>query len=262
MSPSQFAYQADRHTPFDVVSETSCTLHCGDSNFCLDALVVKKLDVDVLAGNSFLTVNDIATRPAKRQVIVGGKDIVSYGAATTHNVSIRRAVRTAQSTTKTNSDYALGLSHCLVSCLQMTHGHWNHVWTAISLPSLTHLLHLVAFFGEVAHYSKPSPSLMPNVDGVLHDIAIWKYIIVTDLRQSFCQIPFKHGSMRFCGVVTPFKGVHVYTWSAMGMPGSETFLEELMLASSGSYSRSRGNCGTYRLLFQTIFWKNVHHLWS
>ena len=82
---SQFARQA-------VVSEISCTLHRGDSNFCLDALVVRKLDVDVLAGNSFLTVDDIATRPAKRQVIVGGKDIVSYGAATTCNVSIQRAV--------------------------------------------------------------------------------------------------------------------------------------------------------------------------
>ena len=89
---SQFAHQADGHTPLDVVGEISCTLHRGDSNFCLDALVVRKLDVDVLAGNPFLTVNDIATRPAKRQVIVGGKNIVSYGAATTRNVSIRRAV--------------------------------------------------------------------------------------------------------------------------------------------------------------------------
>ena len=89
---SQFARQTDGHTPLDVVGEISCTLHCGDSNFSLDALAVRKLDVDVLAGNPFLTVNDIATCPAKWQVIVGGKDIVSYGAATTRNVSIRRAV--------------------------------------------------------------------------------------------------------------------------------------------------------------------------
>ena len=39
----------------------------------------------------------------------------------------------------------------------------------------------VTSFGEVARYSKPSPCLMPNVDGVLRDIARWKYIIVTDL---------------------------------------------------------------------------------
>ena len=43
--------------------------------------------------------------------------------------------------------------------------------------------HLVTSFGKVARYSKPSPSLMPNVDGVLCDIARWKYIIATDLRQ-------------------------------------------------------------------------------
>ena len=34
--------------------------------------------------------------------------------------------------------------------------------------------------------------------------------------------------MKYCGVATPFKGICVYTRSAMGMPGSETCLEELM----------------------------------
>ena len=34
--------------------------------------------------------------------------------------------------------------------------------------------------------------------------------------------------MRFCGTSTPFKGVRVYTRCAMGLPGSETALEELM----------------------------------
>ena len=34
--------------------------------------------------------------------------------------------------------------------------------------------------------------------------------------------------MKYCGVATPFKGVRVYKRSAMGMPGSETALEELM----------------------------------
>lgn len=32
--------------------------------------------------------------------------------------------------------------------------------------------------------------------------------------------------MKYC-VVTPFRGVRVYTHSAMGMPGSDTGLEEL-----------------------------------
>ena len=34
--------------------------------------------------------------------------------------------------------------------------------------------------------------------------------------------------MKYCDVATPFKGIRVYTRSAMGMPGSETCLEELM----------------------------------
>ena len=34
--------------------------------------------------------------------------------------------------------------------------------------------------------------------------------------------------MKYCGVATPFRGVRVYALSAMGMPGSETALEELM----------------------------------
>lgn len=34
--------------------------------------------------------------------------------------------------------------------------------------------------------------------------------------------------MKYCSVATPFKGVRVYTRCAMGIPGSEKALEELM----------------------------------
>ena len=87
---------------------------------------------------------------------------------------------------------------------------------------------LVTSFGEVAHYSKPQPSLMPNVDSVLRDIDKWIYLIVSDLLQSFYQIALIRSSMNYCGVATPYKGIRVYTRSAMGRPGSETCLEELM----------------------------------
>ena len=87
---------------------------------------------------------------------------------------------------------------------------------------------LVTSFGEVAQYSKPQPSLMTNVDGVLREIGKWEYIVISDLLKSFHQIPLAHSSMKYCGVATPFKGIRVYTRSAMGMPGSETCLEELM----------------------------------
>ena len=87
---------------------------------------------------------------------------------------------------------------------------------------------LVTAFAEVGQYAKPRPSLMPDVDFTLHQIARWKFVITTDLTSVFYQIPLSKGSMKYCGVVTPFRGVCVYTQCAMGMPGSETALEELM----------------------------------
>ena len=41
--------------------------------------------------------------------------------------------------------------------------------------------------------------------------------------------------MRFCGTATPFKGVRVYTRCAMGLPGSETALEEPLNRVSGQF---------------------------
>ena len=87
---------------------------------------------------------------------------------------------------------------------------------------------LVTAFADVGRYSKPQPSLMPNVDSTLRHISQWKYIIKSDLTSAFNQIPLSRDSMKYCGVATPFKGVRVYVRSAMGMPGSETVLEELM----------------------------------
>ena len=87
---------------------------------------------------------------------------------------------------------------------------------------------LVTAFADVGHYSKPQPSLMPDVDSTLRLIVQWKHIIATDLTSAFYQIPLSRGSIKYCGVATPFQGVRVYARSAMGMPGSETALEEVM----------------------------------
>lgn len=86
---------------------------------------------------------------------------------------------------------------------------------------------LVTAFADVGRYSKPQPSLMPDVDSTLRLIAQWKHIVVTDLSKAFYQIPLARDSMKYCGVTTPFRGVRVYVRSAMGMPGSETALEEM-----------------------------------
>ena len=66
---------------------------------------------------------------------------------------------------------------------------------------------LVSAFTDVGRYSKPQPSLMPDVDSTLRKIACWRYIFVSDLSQSFYQIPLSKNSLKYCGVATPFKGV-------------------------------------------------------
>ena len=85
-----------------------------------------------------------------------------------------------------------------------------------------------SFLVTVAWYSKPQPSLMPDVNTTPHTITPWHYLIKTDLTQAFYQIPLSQSSLKHCSVETPFQGIRVYTRSAMEMPGSETTLEEMM----------------------------------
>ena len=94
---------------------------------------------------------------------------------------------------------------------------------------------LVTDFGDVGRYSKPQPSLLSDTDTILRSIARWKYLIKTDLTQSFYQIPLSHSSIKFCGIATPYKGIRLYTRCAMAMPGSETALEELMSRVLGEF---------------------------
>ena len=87
---------------------------------------------------------------------------------------------------------------------------------------------LVTAFGEVGKYAKPQPSLMPNINSTLRHMANWKYIINSDMRSAYWQMLLNKLSMRYCGIATPYKGIRVYGRGAMGMPGTETALEELM----------------------------------
>ena len=87
---------------------------------------------------------------------------------------------------------------------------------------------LVTAFADVGRYGKPQTSVLPDVDSTLRRIAQWSHIIVTELKSDFYQIPLAKESMKYCDVATPFKGVRVYVRSVMGMPGSETALEEVM----------------------------------
>ena len=86
------ARQADGVTPMDVIGELHCSLTRGQWTFELDALVVRQLDVDILAGNPFMVHNDIGVRPAKRQIEIGGSEIISYSSLSrrTRQPNVRR----------------------------------------------------------------------------------------------------------------------------------------------------------------------------
>ena len=81
---SQMARQADGLTPLDVIDKVHCSLTHGQWTFELDALVVRQLDVDILAGNPFMVHNDIGVCPAKRQIEIGGTEIISYSSPSRH----------------------------------------------------------------------------------------------------------------------------------------------------------------------------------
>ncbi len=93
---------------------------------------------------------------------------------------------------------------------------------------------LVTAFTTIGEYSKTLPSIMPTVDDTLRMIASWKYIIATDLRDAFYQIPLDKTSMKWCATSTPYRGLRVYLVSAQGMPGSSETLEEMMCTVLGS----------------------------
>lgn len=407
---SQDAFQADGVSPLEVVGEVHCTLQREGHSFQLDGLVIKCLDVDILAGNPFLKRNDIAIRPAKSQIVIGGSEIVSYGPqpsgrsyarrtqafllrapshqtvlmpgdvvqldvpeqcdpdsvwaleprldsplnkdtdisgawpppqevdsighsirltnATDEPIILKKSEHVCQiraiSTVDTHPSHGQGVketssrTHAVKGphssgvkldpddCLPNTirnqfldlHAEFDDTFSPsiskyngvsgdikavvnigptmppqrkgrmpqykrdlllelqnkcdeledqgvlakpeqvgvnVEYLNLSFLVRkpsggsrLVTAFGEVGRYAKPQPSLMPNVDSVLRDIGKWRYIITTDLLQSFYQLPLAQSSMKFCGIATPFKGIRVYTRCAMGMPGSETCLEEIM----------------------------------
>ena len=88
---SQSAHHADGSSPLDVVGETRLTFTRDKYVFHFEELVVENLDVEVLAGTPFMERNDVATRPAKRQITLDDGTVYSYG--TTGKSKTGRAVR-------------------------------------------------------------------------------------------------------------------------------------------------------------------------
>ena len=78
---TQGAQQVDMKTPLPILGEVSgVKISKGANVFTLDALVTKDDIGDIVAGEPFLEMNDVAIRPAKRQIIVRGREIIPYDA--------------------------------------------------------------------------------------------------------------------------------------------------------------------------------------
>ena len=86
---NQSALQADGVTPLEILGETHLRLSHDKCTLLLDALVVSDLDVDILAGIPFMTVNDVSICPAKHQIIIQDDCLVTYGHVTSDKVQNR-----------------------------------------------------------------------------------------------------------------------------------------------------------------------------
>ena len=76
---SQSAGQADGMSKLQVTGETRFIGRRGDHDLIFEGLVVKDLDVEILAGVPFMDRNDIHTRPYKTLVCIGDKSAYKYG---------------------------------------------------------------------------------------------------------------------------------------------------------------------------------------
>ena len=90
---TQNAFQADGDSKLHVIGETTLILHRGSLEMTLQALVVRDLDVEVLAGTPFMSRNDVSVRPADGSVSIRGDVIFLYRARS--NVSNRPSPRPA-----------------------------------------------------------------------------------------------------------------------------------------------------------------------
>ena len=96
---------------------------------------------------------------------------------------------------------------------------------------------LVTAFNQLGQYVRYPPSSSITCDEVLRRLAAYKYIIKTDMKKAYYQIPMAKSSMQWLGTHTPFGGLRVYTRPVMGMPGSAEFLQELLSRVFGQYTK-------------------------
>ena len=94
ITPSfQSAVQADGHSELSSTGETRINLTFHNKTFSLEALVVKNLDGDVIAGIPFLSEHDITLKPSKRQINFNDGSSYVYNSHRTlkHPANVKRA---------------------------------------------------------------------------------------------------------------------------------------------------------------------------
>ena len=92
---------------------------------------------------------------------------------------------------------------------------------------------LVTAFNTISSYTRPPPSRASSNDAIMLFLARWKFILKSDMTNQFFQMQLDKDSMRYTGILTPYKGIRIYTRAAMGMPGSSEHLDELVFRILG-----------------------------
>ena len=111
----------------------------------------------------------------------------------------------------------------------------------------------------IGTYAKLNVSQSTSTDDILRFLTKYKYIIKSDMTKQFFQLPMKKSSIKYLGILTPYKGVRVYTRAAMGMPGSTEHLDELMsrvlgdLMEQGIVKKSRTICTQVETLSPSFY---------
>ena len=76
---TQFATQADGLSQLNITGETKIVVQRDGKDFVLEALVAQNIDADALAGIPFMVINDIAIRPATREIQLADGTVYHYG---------------------------------------------------------------------------------------------------------------------------------------------------------------------------------------
>ena len=93
----------------------------------------------------------------------------------------------------------------------------------------------VTLLNNLSQYVRLTPTVTMSCDDVLRRLSTFKYVITTEFAKIFFQIPLAKGSAPYLAAVRPFKGLRVYLRSAMKMPGSSEFLQELTSRVFGDF---------------------------